>query len=188
MNRPEPRPATLRDYQERIIETAQDALRRHGSVMVGSPTGSGKTVIAAEMIARARRRGLRSIILAHRQELVKQSAEKIWHQTAEEPGIVWKDQRQWDRSVSVLAQSTVMTSDLPPSILRPDLLIIDEAHHSVAPIWLHTIKRLNPRFLVGLSATPFRQDREPLCPSPSPRSSDPSPPWNSSNAASSAPP
>ena len=166
MNAAAPQPATLRDYQERIIETAQNALRLKGSVMVGSPTGSGKTVIAAEMIARARRKGLRSVILAHRQELVKQSAEKIRHQTGEEPGIVWKDRRQWDRPISVLAQSTVMASELPECILRPDLLIIDEAHHSVAPSWLETIKRLKPRFLVGLSATPFRQDREPLCPEP----------------------
>lgn len=166
MNHEAPRPATLRDYQERIIETAQQALRLKGSVMVGSPTGSGKTVIAAEMIARARRKGLRSVLLAHRQELVKQSSDKIWHQSGEEPGIVWKDRRQWDRPISVLAQSTIMTSELPESILKPDLLIIDEAHHSVAPSWLYTIKRLKPRFLVGLSATPFRQDREPLCPEP----------------------
>lgn len=160
------RPATLRDYQERIIKEAQEALRRNGSVMVGSPTGSGKTVIAAEMMARAAKKGLRSVILAHRQELVKQSEEKIRNQTGQPPGVVWKDRREWDRPITILAQSTVMSAELPPSIVGPDLLIIDEAHHSVAPSWLHTIKRLKPRYLVGLSATPFRQDREPLCPEP----------------------
>ena len=43
---------------------------------------------------------------------------------------------------------------------------MDEAHHTIAPSWLQTIERLAPKKLLGFSATPFRQDKEPLCPEP----------------------
>jgi superfamily II DNA or RNA helicase len=39
-----------------------------------------------------------------------------------------------------------------------DVVIIDEAHHAPADTYLGVIKKLEPRFLLGLTATPFRKD------------------------------
>ena len=48
-----PAPLELRDYQTRIVEQAQDLLRKEPSLLVAAPTGSGKTVILAEIAAMA---------------------------------------------------------------------------------------------------------------------------------------
>ncbi len=160
-----PVPFTLRPDQEKLVQEVNQCLQEHNSLLVSAPTGSGKTVVIAEIINRALRNPLRIGVLVHRQELVTQTKEKIELQTGQTPGIVWQDTRQWDRPVTIMAQDTVSGLEIPQG-LRFDLLIIDEAHHTVAPGWLRTIERLRPRFLLGFSATPFRQDREPLSPVP----------------------
>ena len=156
----------LRDYQERIITEALRELAREPSLLITAPTGSGKTVVLSEMMAQARAKGNRAALLVHRQELVKQAAAAIALQSGEEPGIVWKSRREWDAPLLVLAQNTVMTQDIPPEVKNIPVLMIDEAHHTVAPSWVRTIERIQPRWLVGFSATPFRQDKEPLSPVP----------------------
>ena len=39
-----------------------------------------------------------------------------------------------------------------------DVVIIDEAHHAPADTYIGVIKKLEPKFLLGLTATPFRKD------------------------------
>lgn len=162
---PEP-PFTLRDFQLRILEEAQEKLRRVNSLLITSPTGSGKTVIASEIMARARRRNLTAALLVHREELVTQSVEKLTRQLGEPPGVVWKDSRDWDAKALVIAQNTAKAGGIPDFFRHIDILLVDEAHHTVAPTWLETIDFIRPRYLLGLSATPFRQDKEPLSPVP----------------------
>ena len=154
------------DFQETITDEARIALARSGSALVTSATGSGKTVMIAEMARRTLERGMRVQVMVNRQELVSQTAEKLLIQTGMEPGIVWRDRKEWDRPATILAQNSVMAHGIPPEFTRPDLLVVDEAHHTVAPSWLRTIAELNPRYLLGMSATPFRTDKEPLSPDP----------------------
>ena len=161
-----PSPLELRDDQERIIDEIKDELLKVRSLLIAAPTGSGKTVILSEIIARATRKGLRTALLVHRQELVKQSEEKIRVQTGIPPGVVWQDRREWNQACTIMAQGTVMGAKLPSEVIGPDIMFVDEAHHSVAPSWQTTIYRVQPRYLLGFSATPFRQDREPLSPKP----------------------
>ena len=136
-----------------------------GRYLLEDFTVTHNTVILAEMMARCHRKGMRSALLVHRQELVEQSDDKIIMQAGINPGIVWQSRREWDQPITIMAQDTISGLDIPD--LPPlDLLAVDEAHHTVAPGWLRTIHRLRPRFLLGFSATPFRQDREPLSPEP----------------------
>ena len=136
-----------------------------GRYLLEDYTITHNTVILAEMMARCQRREMRSALLVHRQELVEQSEEKIIRQAGTRPGVIWQSRREWDQPMTIMAQDTISALDLPD--LPPlDLLVVDEAHHTVAPGWLRTIQRLNPRYLLGFSATPFRQDREPLSPEP----------------------
>ena len=160
-----PAPLELRDYQTRIVEQAQDLLQKEPSLLVAAPTGSGKTVILAEIAAMALERKQRTALLVHRQELVGQSEEKIIRQTGIKPGVVWQDRREWEQPITIIAQDTISGLEIPPEF-RLHILMVDEAHHTVAPGWLRTIRRLEPHFLLGFSATPFRQDREPLSPTP----------------------
>ena len=160
-------PLELRDYQLRIIKEISDQTRGRKSLLVCAPTGAGKTIVLAETIAKMIRSGKRAAVLVHRQELVKQTFNAVERQCGgTPPGVIWKGKFEWDQPALILAQSTVLSQPIPESLQGIPLLIIDEAHHTVAPSWLQTIERLAPKKLLGFSATPFRQDKEPLCPEP----------------------
>ena len=68
----------LRDYQIEICERVREAFARHRSVMVQMPTGTGKTVVLAELVreylnVNLNVNGERNVlIVAHRRELVEQ--------------------------------------------------------------------------------------------------------------------
>ena len=71
----------LRDYQEDTLEAVNRELaRRNLKQLIVIPTGGGKTVVFATAIHRRRQdnpRNLPTLILAHRDELLTQAAEKI---------------------------------------------------------------------------------------------------------------
>src|SRR5690349_258658 len=54
-----------------------------------------------------------------------------------------------------------MFGKAPPTNLDP--LIVDDAPHDAASSMAHLHQRVRPRFILGLSATPFRADRVKLC-------------------------
>ena len=68
----------LRDYQIEICERVREAFARHRSVMVQMPTGTGKTVVLAELVREYLNvnlnvnGGRNVLIVAHRRELVEQ--------------------------------------------------------------------------------------------------------------------
>jgi len=138
----EPRP-----YQQRIIRKAVDLFCHKGlrSLLIDSPTGSGKTVMAL-LIARAlqHRLGLRVGWVAMRRYLLAQAREE-----------------NEARGIGVEAEFISMFDKDPPTGL--DLLVVDEAQHDAAMSMAHLHQRIRPRFILGLSATPFRADRVKLC-------------------------
>ena len=136
-----------------------------GRYLLSDFTVTHNTVAIAEIAARVIRKRRRGALLVHREELVAQAEQKIAAQTGAWPGVVWQSRREWDQPFTIIAQDTLSGADIPPDF-RIHILMIDEAHHTVAPGWLRSIRRLDPVFLLGFSATPFRQDREPLSPEP----------------------
>lgn len=157
----------LRDYQIRTIQAIREALKKHRSVLATAPTGAGKTVMLAEMAREAVLRGYRCDVVVHREELIRQSVEKLRDQTGIEPGVVWQGRREWEAPIRVLAHGTVTRyQELPPEAHRAEILFLDEAHHATAPGWRVLVDLLQPTWLVGMTATPFRQDKEPLTPTP----------------------
>ena len=138
----EPRP-----YQERIVSQVLDLFLNKSlrSVLIESPTGSGKTVmglLAAWGMQRAK--SLRVGWVAMRRNLLAQTADEI---------------REW--KLGVECEFVSMFEKDPPRDL--DLLVIDEAQHDAANSMAHLHSVIRPRFILGLSATPFRADKMKLC-------------------------
>src|SRR5262249_1687059 len=65
------------------------------------------------------------------------------------------------RRIGVDAHYISMFDREPPTGL--DLLVVDEAQHDAAASMAHLHQVIKPRFILGLSATPFRADRVKLC-------------------------
>ena len=90
----------------------------------------------AEMAREAVLRGYRCDVVVHREELIRQSVEKLRDQTGIEPGVVWQGRREWEAPIRVLAHGTVTRyQELPPEAHRAEILFLDEAHHATAPGW-----------------------------------------------------
>jgi superfamily II DNA or RNA helicase len=136
-----------RPYQARIVRKAFDLFAGHGlrSVLIDSPTGSGKTVMAL-LIAKALQQelGVRVGWVAMRRYLLDQSEEE--------------NRRH---GIGVEATYVSMFDRDPPTGL--DLLVVDEAQHDAAQSMAVLHQRVRPRFILGLSATPFRADKVKLC-------------------------
>jgi superfamily II DNA or RNA helicase len=65
------------------------------------------------------------------------------------------------KGIGVRAEWISMFEKDPPAGL--DLLVVDEAQHDAARSMAHLHNVIRPRWILGLSATPFRADRVKLC-------------------------
>jgi superfamily II DNA or RNA helicase len=136
-----------RPYQQRIVGKAVGLFAVGGlrSVLIESPTGSGKTVMGL-LVARAlqERLGVRVGWVAMRRYLLDQARAE-----------------NEDKRIGVRAEFISMFDKNPPTDL--DLLVVDEAQHDGASSMAHLHQLIRPRFILGLSATPYRSDRVKLC-------------------------
>ena len=152
----------LREYQLHVIaeiEAAITAGRRR--ILLVAATGSGKTVIAGEVIHRAIARRERVLFLAHRREIIRQSSEKL-HAVGVDHGILQAgsptrpSERVQVASIATLHARAVRTRTI--DIPEADLVIVDEAHHSRARTYQRLLEFYPNAIILGMTATPCRGD------------------------------
>ena len=136
-----------RPYQRRVIGRAVELFAKQDlrSILIESPTGSGKTVMGL-LAARAMQQqlGIRVGWVAMRRYLLDQAA---------------SENRRL--GINVQAEFISMFDRHPPTKL--DLLVIDEAQHDAAQSMAVLHQAIQPRYILGLSATPYRADKVKLC-------------------------
>ena len=158
----------LEPFQERLLE--QIALARdegrHRNLLV-SATGTGKTVMAAVDFARLRTRLARTRLLfvAHRDEILAQAQGTFAHALRDPSfGERWVSGERPTRWEHVFASIQSLTANsleqLDPTHF--DVVIIDEFHHAAASSYERVLARMQPRELLGLTATPERSDGLPI--------------------------
>lgn len=166
----------LRDYQAAAAEGVFREWQEHASALAVLPTGLGKTVLFAEIIRRMHERGARAMVLAHREELITQAADKIRRVTGLEAQIEMGEYHVSPMfgEMPPVVVSTVQThcaggdgggrmSKFDPQDFG--LVVIDEAHHATAGTYRRCIDwyRQNPDCKVlGVTATPDRADEAAL--------------------------
>ena len=147
----------LREYQSRAIEALRAEFRagKRRALLV-SPTGSGKTTVAAAMIHSAVGMGKRVLFLAHRKELIDQVSARL-DGVGVDHGVI---QSGHPRSMPgfpvqvASVQTLVRRSEMPDS----QLIVIDEAHHARATTYQSILDRFPTAPVIGLTATPWRSD------------------------------
>ena len=150
---------TLRDYQQKGIDTTRDALRLNDSVIYVLPTGGGKTAMAATMAGNAAAKGKRCLFLVHRRELIKQTQDAFTLSSIHYGTI--QAGRPADPLAKVHIGSIQTIVRRLERLQRPDLLIVDECHHARAKSWATVIEWAACK-TVGLTATPCRLDGKGL--------------------------
>lgn len=147
----------LRGYQEEMLAVARAHLKAgKRSVCIQAPTGSGKTVMVAKMIGTAVQRGRKCWFIVHRRELINQSSQTL-SACGIRHGIISSG---WlpDQLAPVQVASIQTVTRRLGSMVRPDLMVWDECHHTAARSWAR-VKESSPGAIhVGLTATPERLD------------------------------
>ena len=67
----------LRDYQENAIAETRISFRDVNGVLLVMATGAGKTIVFCEIAKSAALKGHRTLVLAHRDLLIKQASKKM---------------------------------------------------------------------------------------------------------------
>jgi superfamily II DNA or RNA helicase len=148
---------TLRPYQSQLIDLARGSFSTgHHSVLVVAPTGSGKTVIFADIARGAVAHSNRVLVLVHRREIMEQTRAKLYDLGITAGQIAPGRPPTADMVQVAMIQTLVRRL---AQVRRPDLIIVDECHH-VLPDNSHgralAYWREVPR--LGFTATPERLD------------------------------
>lgn len=172
---------TLRPDQEAAVA----AMLAHDTGILCAPTAFGKTVAAAALIAR---RGVNTLVLVHRTELLQQWQERLQAFLGAEQGLIGSIgggkskpcgridiavmqslHRRGESAASAQANVSAanvkrsgrsQTSDLVDTYGQ---VIVDECHHVSAVSFEAILKRSRAKYVLGLTATPIRRDgRQPI--------------------------
>lgn len=157
----------LREYQETIVTRALNVFDAGGTkVQYVVATGLGKTVIAAAIVERLWSKNCRKIlVLCHAKELALQLEQGFWTQLEKStPTRYFFDGFPPVVSDGVnfgLYQSLQgYLGGIDPGGF--DVVVVDEAHHALAHGFRSCVEHLAPRFLIGMTATPWRGDGKSL--------------------------
>jgi DNA repair protein RadD len=149
---------TLRPYQQAWIDGIRAAYGQGARKVLGVlPTGAGKTVAFTYLARSAASKGTRVCIVVHREELVRQTCAKLDY-----PHGVIAPKHLGKATNDLIQVASVQTLVRRLDRYEFDLLVIDEAHHAVAQTWLDVVNAYPKARVLGVTATPIRQDGKPL--------------------------
>ncbi|MGO4814122.1 DEAD/DEAH box helicase family protein [Cupriavidus sp. 2MCAB6] len=140
-------------------EAAVAAMLHHEAGVLCAPTAFGKTVTAAAMIVR---RGVNTLVLVHRTELLKQ-----WQERLQVFLGVGKDvlgtigggkARPTGKIDIAVMQSLSRQHEVNPLVETYGHVIVDECHHVGAASIDAILRKVKAKYVLGLTATPVRRD------------------------------
>jgi ATP-dependent helicase IRC3 len=151
---------SLREYQKEALNTVLHEF--HAGVsrqLIALPTGSGKTLLMSGI---AKHLNKKTLIIAHRQELISQTVEKLqlfWPEV--DVGVCMGDRQEVHNQIVV---GSVQSCYRPQRLAKLkeqgfSIMMIDEAHHAVSDSYQLLINELGfnknkiDKLLIGVSAT-----------------------------------
>jgi len=163
----------LRDYQSQTLEALYSALQTELNVLLSSPCGSGKTVVASTLIQTLLRENpsFRILILVDRDILIQQFRNKLLTLAPElfmNIGIVCASTsniKDHSRQVTIASRQSLVNRLNDCEAFQ--LIVIDEVHMAQVPeegkdldqfgVIIKTFREYNPKTrLLGITASPFR--------------------------------
>ena len=165
----------LRDYQEEICSRVREAFKKHRSVMMQMPTGTGKTVVLAEIVREYLnvnvnvnvKGGCNVLIVAHRRELVEQIQQALLRVMGagvarELPTQQSCDYLSAEGAAAHIAVHSIqwLSRNIEKVKGKPGVVIVDEAHHAVAKTYRMMWEAWPEAKFLGLTATPYRLSGE----------------------------
>ena len=145
----------LRPDQQKAATT----MLKHDCGVLAATTAFGKTVLAAWLIAK---RGVNTLILVHRQQLMEQWVERLTQFLSLKTGEIGRlgaGKKKLTGQVDVaLIQSLVRKGVVNDLVAGYGHVIVDECHHLSAQSFELVTRRAKAKYVSGLSATVARKD------------------------------
>ena len=155
----------LRPYQREAAEAAVRSFSDDLNPALQLATGTGKSLIIAELAEKYRKLGWRVWVLTHVQQLVQQNAETFTNYTGTTPGIVCSglNRAEFNECVTFATIQSIINPALRGEIPDPQLIIIDEAHRiphrtGEAGQYGRIFTRYPEAKRAAMTATPWRMD------------------------------
>lgn len=151
---------TPRPYQIDCVESVLLGFNEFQRQLIVVPTGGGKSCCFAWLAERTKGR---TLILAHREELIDQAIDKIRRST----GIAAEKEKA---EFSASKQARVVVASIQTMGRRLDewpadhfeLVVCDEAHHAISASWRTVLDHFGTAKVLGVTATPDRGDKKNL--------------------------
>lgn len=147
---------TLFDDQQDMIERVIHSLKMgHKAVLLQSPTGSGKSVMASEIVRRAVSKGSSVWFMVPRRELIRQMS-AIFNDFGIRHGYIAAGSPYRPMATAYVCGTDTVKSRLK-HLSPPRLAVVDETHYGGEGLneiikWLKS----NGTIILGLSATPWK--------------------------------
>lgn len=152
----------LRDYQQQGVDDIRQAFRAgFRAPLFVLPTGGGKTILFNYIAASAASKGKTVWILVHRIELIRQTSLKLM-QAGVQHGIINPKFTPNYRANIQVASVQSLVKRMGRMFSKPDMIIVDEAHHTNATTYAKIIEANPQAKLLGVTATPCRTDESGL--------------------------
>ena len=140
-------------------DTAANEMLEHDFGILCAPTGSGKTVIALNLIAQRKRS---TLILVHRRELLRQWEESVQEFLQVAPDEIGQIGQGKNTAKGILDIALIQTLSRNEDSLKnlPDYghVIVDECQHIPAFTLERVIRSIPAQYVTGLTASPKRRD------------------------------
>ena len=133
----------LREYQADVLYKIIEQQRG----IVVFPTGSGKTVMMAALIAAL---PLKFMVIVQKLDLLKQTVDKLSTMLGEEVGYLGGGAEEW-KDITVCSIQTLKSRDYDIPFISG--LIVDEVHHAGAPSYLEVLNKIGSDLRIGFTAT-----------------------------------
>ena len=154
----------LRPYQEEALRAIHAGFREFDRQLVVLPTGSGKTILFSQLAANFHPR--RTLILAHREELIGQAVDKLHASTGIAADVERAGCRASLAAPAVVASVQTLMQDVRRARWPRDhfaLVVADEAHKVMSESWQKVLSHFDGHAkVIGVTATPDRGDNQNL--------------------------
>ncbi len=157
----EPNPIQVEALQELHYARNNRGWKKGVVVM---PTGTGKTILSA---IDAKRHGGRALFIVHRLDILSQSInayKKAWGNI--NYGVLTGNVKEniFNCDVLFASKDSIRAPDILHNFSKThfDYIVIDEVHHGQSPSYQSILRYFNPKFMLGMTATPDRTDRKDI--------------------------
>lgn len=148
--------AILRDNQEEIKNRALRFLNKKGVVMISAYPGFGKTITAIKLVSLIK---LPALVITKGLPIIKQWKESIERFSPNATCQILKSNERIKIDQNFYIVNAINNEKIDSRLLkRIGIVVVDEAHQIMSEILSRSLTHVTPRYLIGLTATPYRYD------------------------------